>query len=1269
LTTATRDALSRESQISYDGPFELLPATTTDAAGLRTTAEYDYRVFQARQVTDPNDNSTRFLFTPLGFLKETWLLGKQGEVEGDRQQASTLFAYSLRPATRSLPDEVEPIHVRTTRRVHHDTEPGLSLADGDEALEVVEYSDGFGRLLQTRARAEDARFGSATFGAGVLSADPSTGARADVVGTPLGSADQPHVVVSGWQRYDNKGRVTEKYEPFLSVGWAYRRPGQSELGTKVVTSYDPRGQVSRTVNPDGSERRVIRGVPQELAHLERFAPTPWEIYSYDANDNAGRTHPGDPAVESYEHHWDTPASVTLDALGRVVSAIERTRAARAGPSQPLAPVVEHRITMTVDLRGNVTEIGDALGRNALRHVYDLANRRLRSDSIDAGTRRLVLDAAGNTVETRDSKGAVVLRRYDVLNRLAGLWARDGAAAPVTLRERVVYGDSAEAAAAVADPAAANLLGRVFEYYDEAGRVRFGAYDFKGNPLEKRRRVVDDAAILGAFHGPPADWAIVPFRVDWSSSPAALLNPREYTISFTYDALSRPTAMRYPTDASAVAKIARRRYSRAGALEAVEVDGVGGVVEHIAYDAKGQRTLIAFGNGVLTRYAYSEQTTRLVRLRTEHYQKLDALTYRPSGAVLQDLALQYDHIGNVLALTDRTPGAGVPASVDGPDLLHRRFTYDPLYRLESATGRESDVTVVPPPACHTPGPWDMHPRRSDPSRARTYEEVFHYDDAGNLTRLEHLNGVQAFTRSFAFGTGASGTPVSNRLAAMTVGQDTHSYTYDGSGNLTRENTERHFEWDHGNRLRSFRTQAGSAEPCVYTHYLHDAAGQLVMALTRHQGGQYEATVYIDGVYEHRRWKQATAAPKTTYRLHILDSHGRIAVRRAGDADDGGPDLQYHLGDHLGSSNVVVSGDGSWVNREEYTAYGETSFGSFARKRYRFTGQEQDEHSGMSRHGVRYYMPWAARWSSCDPQIGADGLSVYGYAQNNPLRLVDRSGTSSVEESRRYIERMRERNPPLRLHNQLVELVHGPNPESSTGVHLIIRHGQADRVLTAKATIDAAWWTAMGSLSIFGGVVAAEMLPWAFTFGNQGALVQQYRWLAIRRWFYDPRTFNWISRQYWKQSGGAFGRNLHHWLFQNQTRWIPQAMRNAGLNLLELPAGLNNWASGIFLRELTIRGGVGAVLTGTFASFYSGTTSLLRGDDAKPTPQPDPSASGVGELTLSSGTVGTGSPSASLEEPGATGPPNLRTGQSSATLLSGSVHGEQTDAAPSRSPAPP
>jgi RHS repeat-associated protein len=91
----------------------------------------------------------------------------------------------------------------------------------------------------------------------------------------------------------------------------------------------------------------------------------------------------------------------------------------------------------------------------------------------------------------------------------------------------------------------------------------------------------------------------------------------------------------------------------------------------------------------------------------------------------------------------------------------------------------------------------------------------------------------------------------------------------------------------------------------------------------------------------------------------------------------------------------------MNREEFTPYGETSFGSFAKKRYRFTGMERDEESGLSYHGARYYAAWVGRWVSCDPighSISAQiSDNLYFSFDLNPMNFVDPMGESPEKPS--------------------------------------------------------------------------------------------------------------------------------------------------------------------------------------------------------------------------------------------------------------------------------
>jgi RHS repeat-associated protein len=967
MVVVQRDALGRQdTHIDYDA-FHLLPSKVTNTVNsipLITEATYNYRVLQPRLVTDPNGNQTQFFFTALGLLKDTWLMG-------DKQRPSVKMEYNFLDFRNSPPDQRRSIYVHTIRHIHHDTESDVPLPKRNETIETREYSDGFGRLVQTRTQGEEERFGDPVFGGAVLSTDQNTGAGGAIVGSLHNDTKNPNVVVSGWQMYDNKGRVAQKYEPFFSTGWEYAKPGQDLLdqAQRMTMFYDPRGQVIRTLNPDGSEQLVIYGAPPDVTTPEVFRPTPWETYTYDANDNAGRTHPA--GSGAYASHRNTPTSSEIDGLSRTIKTIERNGSDAA---------TEWYVTRSrYDIRGNVIEVIDPLGRSAFHYVYDLANHPLRIQSIDAGTRRTVLDAAGNIVEQRDSKGALILRAYDDLSRPMLVWARDKDNEEITLRERLIYGESQPS------PDTENLLGKLYQHYDEAGLLTFSKYDFKGNLLEKKRQVIDEAEILARFHtiGPwPA--AIMPFRVDWDGNrtPRPRLRTPGYQTSSTYDALNRIKSLQYPTDASGQRQLLRPIYNRAGALKQVELDGTP-YVRRIAYNAKGQRAFIAYGNNVLTRYAYDPKTFRLARLRTEGY-TAPGLTYQPSGDVLQDYAYEYDLVGNIVALHDRTKRCGLPGN---PDVLDRRFEYDPLYRLLYADGRECDT---PPPL----PPWIDTPKCHDVNSTRPYRQQYRYDPAGNLTQLRHAAGVGSFTRTFAHAAS------SNRLSTMTIGVSTpsnitsHAYRFDDNGNLEQENKERYFEWDHSDRMRVFRAQTGAAEPSQHAHYLYDAGGQRVMKLMRKQGGQYETTVYIDGLFEHHRWQEGGAS-KQNNRLHVMDNQSRVAMLRVGDKhpDDRGEDIQYHLGDHLGSSNVVINENGSWRNREEYYPYGETSFGSFAKKRYRFTGKERDEESGLYYHGARYYAPWLSGWVNCDPSGPVDGLNLYAYARTNPTIYIDKNGKNS------------------------------------------------------------------------------------------------------------------------------------------------------------------------------------------------------------------------------------------------------------------------------------
>ena len=361
----------------------------------------------------------------------------------------------------------------------------------------------------------------------------------------------------------------------------------------------------------------------------------------------------------------------------------------------------------------------------------------------------------------------------------------------------------------------------------------------------------------------------------------------------------------------------------------------------------------------------------------------ALTYHPTGATLQDFAYDYDLAGNILKIRDRTPDCGILNSLQGTNALDRDFTYDPLYRLLTGTGREC---AIPPPC----PPWDDSPRCHDVTLTRPYQELYTYDPTGSMTQLRHTAGNGSFTRDFIL------VLNSNRLQTMVVGRTTCEYTSDANGSMIGEGTSRHFEWDHSDQMRVFRNQVDGSQPTVYANYLYDSDGRRVKTLVRKQNGNStETTVYIGAFFEHRTRVQGAVISQNND-LNIVHDRTRFATRRVGsllDANSNSPENQYHLDDHLGSCHLVIDANAVWINREEFTPYGETSYGGYSNKRYRFIGKERQEESGLSYFGARYYAAWLARWSSADPAGLVDGMNLYIYAKCCPAVLVDTSGLQS------------------------------------------------------------------------------------------------------------------------------------------------------------------------------------------------------------------------------------------------------------------------------------
>jgi hypothetical protein len=81
-------------------------------------------------------------------------------------------------------------------------------------------------------------------------------------------------------------------------------------------------------------------------------------------------------------------------------------------------------------------------------------------------------------------------------------------------------------------------------------------------------------VLSVFTPQPANWNVQSWVIDWTGLPAreAILEAAVHRTDMVYDALDRPTSVTLPADAVGTRSVLEPPYNRAGAVEALSLDG-------------------------------------------------------------------------------------------------------------------------------------------------------------------------------------------------------------------------------------------------------------------------------------------------------------------------------------------------------------------------------------------------------------------------------------------------------------------------------------------------------------------------------------------------------------------------------------------------------------------------------------------------------------------------------------------------------------------------
>jgi RHS repeat-associated protein len=223
------------------------------------------------------------------------------------------------------------------------------------------------------------------------------------------------------------------------------------------------------------------------------------------------------------------------------------------------------------------------------------------------------------------------------------------------------------------------------------------------------------------------------------------------------------------------------------------------------------------------------------------------------------------------------------------------------------------------------------------------------------------------------------------------------------------------WDFAERMQSSTTQVVNDGTPETTYYIYDASGQRVRKVAERQAAENQTPtrmkerIYFGGFEVYREYSgNGVDASLERETLHIMDDKQRIALVETKTLDITSPLtphpslVRFQLGNHLGSASLEVDEAAQSISYEEYHPYGTSSYRAtnsaieVSAKRYCYSGKEKDEETGLYYHGARYYVPWLGRWQVSDPSDLSDGVNVYRFNRNNPVRFVDPNGRGALDQ---------------------------------------------------------------------------------------------------------------------------------------------------------------------------------------------------------------------------------------------------------------------------------
>jgi RHS repeat-associated protein len=215
-----------------------------------------------------------------------------------------------------------------------------------------------------------------------------------------------------------------------------------------------------------------------------------------------------------------------------------------------------------------------------------------------------------------------------------------------------------------------------------------------------------------------------------------------------------------------------------------------------------------------------------------------------------------------------------------------------------------------------------------------------------------------------------------------------YAYDANGNqTTRTFGSDHFDLVYDAENRLVEVQKNDATIALFTF---DGDGKRVKSVM-----DGETILFAGGHYEKKG---------STITKYYMAGASRVAMRKYTIPQN--MEVEYLLGDHLGSTSLTTDANGVKISELRYKPWGETRYEwtdapantspAYELVKYQFTGQySYTAEFGLLFFNARWLDPVTGRFAQADTIVptgtqGTQAWDRYAFVNNNPVRYTDPSG---------------------------------------------------------------------------------------------------------------------------------------------------------------------------------------------------------------------------------------------------------------------------------------